>query len=50
MQEDRVLLGVSFDISNAFNTLSWDREGETLQDQGFSPYLKRILRDYFSSR
>ncbi|KMQ84759.1 reverse transcriptase [Lasius niger] len=45
-----VLLAVSLDISNAFNTLPWHRVGEALRYHRVPPYLVAILRDYFRDR
>jgi len=42
------VVGVALDISNAFNSLSWDRIGRALKLHRVSPYLRRILRDYLS--
>jgi len=47
VQEGRVIC-VSLDISNAFNTLSWDRIGGALQLHGFPLYLQRVLRGYLT--
>lgn len=46
----RVLLAVSLDISNAFNTLPWHRVEEALRYHRVHPYLVAILRDYFLDR
>jgi len=45
-----VVIVVSLDISNAFNTLPWDRIGEALQRHGVPLYLRKVLRDYLSGR
>jgi len=50
VQEGRVVICVSLDISNAFNTLPWDRIGGALRHHGVPPYLRRVLRGYFSDR
>jgi len=50
VQEGRVAVCVSLDISNAFNTLPWDRIGGALYHHGVPPYLRRVLRGYFSDR
>jgi len=50
VQESRVVIVVSLDISNAFNTLSWNRIGEALQRHGVPLYLRKVLRDYLSGR
>jgi len=49
MQEGRVAICVSLDISNAFNTLPWDRIGGGGL-YNIPLYLRRFLRDYFSDR
>jgi len=50
VQEGRVAICVSLDISNAFNTLPWDRIGRALQHHGVPLYLRRVLRGYFQGR
>jgi len=50
VQEGRVAILVSLDISNAFNTLPWDRIGWALQHHGVPLYLRRVLRGYFTGR
>jgi len=50
VREGRVVICVSLDISNAFNTLPWDRIGRALQHHGVPLYLRRILRGYFAGR
>ncbi|XP_025160569.1 uncharacterized protein LOC112589898 [Harpegnathos saltator] len=46
----RVLLAVSLDITNAFNTLPWPEIGRALEYHGVSVYLRRILSAYFRDR
>jgi len=50
VQEGGVVVGVSLDISNAFNSLPWDRIGRALKLHRVPPYLRRVLRDYLSDR
>jgi len=50
VQEGRVIICVSLDISNAFNTLPWDRIGRALKRHGVPLYLRRVLRGYFEGR
>jgi len=50
VQEGGVVVGISLDISNAFNSLPWDRIGRALQRHGVPPYLRRVLRAYLSDR
>jgi len=50
VQEGGVAVGVSLDITNAFNTLPWDRIGRALEEHQVPPYLRRILQDYLSDR
>jgi len=50
VQEGGVAICVSLDISNAFNTLPWDRIGRALQHHGVPLYLRRVLRGYFQGR
>lgn len=49
-REGGVLLAVSLDISNAFNTLPWSRVEEALLYHRVPPYLVSILREYFRDR
>lgn len=48
--EGRVVLAVSLDITNAFNSLPWDRIRESLTGHGFPPYMVAILTNYLSER
>jgi len=50
VREGGVVVGVALDISNAFNSLPWDRIGRALQRHRVPPYLRRILRAYLSDR
>jgi len=50
VREGGVAVGVSLDISNAFNTLPWDRIGRALRHHGVPPYLRRVLRAYLSDQ
>lgn len=50
MDQGRVVLAVSLDISNAFNSLPWGRIRAALEWHGFPPYLRRILESYLSER
>lgn len=45
-----VLLAVSLDISNAFNSLPWTCVEEALRYHGFPGYLRRIIGAYLSER
>jgi len=49
-QEGREVVCVSLDISNAFNSLPWDRIGRALQHHGVPLYLREVLRGYFLGR
>ncbi|XP_029157038.1 uncharacterized protein LOC114929630 [Nylanderia fulva] len=49
-REGGVLLTVSLDILNAFNTLPWHRVGEALQYHRVPPYLVSIVANYFRDR
>jgi len=50
VREGRVAICVSLDITNAFNTLPWDRIGGALKRHRVPLYLRKVLRDYFSGR
>ncbi|KAM3960856.1 putative 115 kDa protein in type-1 retrotransposable element R1DM [Aphomia sociella] len=45
-----VLLAVSLDIENAFNTLPWSTIKEALKYHRVPPYLQRIIGDYLRDR
>lgn len=45
-----MLLAVSLDISNAFNTLPMRRVGAALEYHRVPPYLINVIRDYFRDR
>jgi len=42
VREGGVAVEVSLDITNAFNTLPWDRVGRALEEHEIPPYLRRI--------
>lgn len=44
-----VMLAVSLDISNAFNTLPWSIK-ESLQRRGVPPYLRAVVSNYLRDR
>jgi len=50
VQEGGVVIAVSLDISNAFNTLPWDRRGRALQHHRVPLYIRRVLRGYLTGR
>ncbi|XP_071578221.1 uncharacterized protein [Temnothorax nylanderi] len=45
-----VFLGVGFDVQNPFNSLPWPVIGEALLELGVSPYMVRVIADYFRDR
>ncbi|XP_013139951.1 PREDICTED: uncharacterized protein LOC106104438, partial [Papilio polytes] len=45
-----VLLAVSLDIANAFNTIPWTTIAEALRYHRVPGYLRRVLADYFVDR
>jgi hypothetical protein len=45
-----VVLAVSLDIANAFNSLPWACIREALKYHNVPPYLSRVLADYLSGR
>ncbi|XP_025163368.1 uncharacterized protein LOC105183119 [Harpegnathos saltator] len=49
-REGGMLLTVSLDIKNAFNTLPWPEIGRALEHHGVPVYLRRILAAYFEDR
>ncbi|XP_037301598.1 uncharacterized protein LOC119191832 [Manduca sexta] len=46
----RVVLAVSLDIANAFNTMPWACINEALRYHEVPPYLRRLVRSYLSDR
>lgn len=45
-----VVLAISLDIVNAFNSLPWREIGSALQHHKIPPHIIRVVRDYFRSR
>ncbi|XP_071579544.1 uncharacterized protein [Temnothorax nylanderi] len=50
IEEGRVVMGISFDVRNAFNSLPWPVLGEALVRFGVPSYLVEVVRDYFRGR
>lgn len=50
VEEGRVALGVSLDITNAFNTLFWEYVGRTMEHHGIPSYIQAVVADYFRNR
>ncbi|KMQ88579.1 reverse transcriptase [Lasius niger] len=50
MEGSRVLVAVSLDITNAFNTLPWGKVGDALTHHGVPQYLVEVVKSYFRSR
>jgi len=48
IEEGRVVIAVSLDIKNAFNSLSWRAIRWALERRGYPEYLRRVL-DYYLS-
>lgn len=48
--QGEVVLAVSLDIANAFNTLLWETIKEALKYHGIPWYLSRVVADYFVDR
>lgn len=48
--EGSVVIAVSLDIANAFNTITWRAINEALERKGFPIYIRRIVNAYFSER
>jgi len=48
--EKKMVLAVSLDIKNAFNSLSWNAIRWSLQRWGYPGYLRRIIDSYLSDR
>ena len=50
VSRSRVVLAVSLDISNAFNTLPWEKIREGLRRKGVPPYLEEVIGAYLGGR
>lgn len=48
--QGRVVLAISIDIKNAFNSLPWDKIREALKTHGVPEYLCRTIDDYLNNR
>lgn len=48
--QGRVVLAISLDIKNAFNSLPWDRIRDALRAHGVPNYLCRVIDTYLSDR
>lgn len=49
-KEGKVVIGVSLDIKNAFNSMPWRVIGMALNKLRIPLYIRRIIRDYLSGR
>lgn len=45
-----MVIAVSLDVKNAFNSLPWLRIREVLRRKGFPSYIRKVLDDYLSNR
>lgn len=50
VSQGRVVLAVSLDISNAFNTLPWEKIRRALTTHGVPLYLRRVVGAYLQDR
>lgn len=50
VQGHRWCLLVTLDVKNAFNSASWWKILNQLEERGVSPYLFNIVKDYFTNR
>lgn len=48
--EDRVVLAISLDIANAFNSLPWCHIKRALDRHAIPTYLKKVIENYLSDR
>ncbi|XP_067216914.1 uncharacterized protein [Linepithema humile] len=48
--EEEVVLAVSLEIVNAFNSLPWDWMGVAMEHHGLLQYLRDVVWDYFRGR
>lgn len=49
-KEKDIMVGISLDISNAFNAIRWMHIRKALKDKGFPLYIQRLINDYLSER
>ncbi|GAB1859779.1 Reverse transcriptase [Camponotus japonicus] len=45
-----IVIGISLDITNAFNSIRWCNIRRALKEKQFPQYLRRIIDDYLSNR
>lgn len=50
LSEGKVMIAISLDISNAFNSLSWEAIMKAVERQRLPRYMRRILGNYLSNR
>lgn len=48
--DQQVVIGVSLDINNAFNSLKWSEIRKALREKEFPAYIRRIIGNYLSNR
>lgn len=49
-EQGHVVIGVSLDITNAFNSIPWEVIGGALNKHRVPLYLRRMIRDYLKDR
>lgn len=50
IKEGRVIIAISLDVENAFNSIPWGKIRLMLRRKRFPRYLRRILHSYFTER
>lgn len=50
MSKGEIVIGVSLDISNAFNSIRWKHIRKALKDKEIPAYIRKIIDDYLSER
>ncbi|XP_017881850.1 uncharacterized protein LOC108625978, partial [Ceratina calcarata] len=50
VSQGKVALGVSLDVTNAFNTVPWEKIREALVAHRVPPYLREVIGSYLSDR
>lgn len=48
--QGHVVVGISLDISNAFNSIPWEIIGKALTEHRVPLYLRHVIRDYLNDR
>lgn len=50
IESKKIVIGISLDINNAFNSLKWSQIRKALRDKEIPSYIRRIIDSYLSDR